>query len=1080
MFADDKVTCRMSKHLKAWFFKFFKKVNSMTSMESTVAIKPEAAVVCTKSLESIFTRSNPEEMCEALQTAIQLASNGQNIDHLVLPVIKHASTSTDHRLKKLLHIFWPLVECYHGGQLKSHIILMSNSILHDLNSPNEMILCSALRCILHLQVIEVISNLITGIPPLLSHPDCRVRCAAVSAIHSVRARYGDIISLGDIYTRLTEEENVAVLRRLIFLLADLEPENGALHVLKLIKRVGASNVSDFLYDVLPQLVKGMQGDKIGFLDAVLSMTKKSIAQFNSRVQYSAGLGLWAVVVLYPTISFQSMNKDQTTDTHNRISREDIAVMAVQCLLHASRTIDDNCMITLLDIIKEAVSLFSQAFMNHNIVSSVIFSLCSSHMSDATRSRLLELKLFSTLAKMGPARQLLEAFILSPFISTNCLTVLYESVSEVFIIVSSIRASEELMELGSNASILTELVHKVTVYSQTYITLTKTNSGYKCGIWTDICCDVVKVLLCILRGLVVSDSSPSTVAMETGQLCIKLLLHLILCNKGPDGRWNPEVSRAAIVAIGDVSPILVLLLTCYFLKITLKTSIEDEESSYNFSTQYLGISPLSLLPTAIAEASKNFVDSRTLCGLATKEIYDSQDSLIIAVCCRYLIRGIDACIEVGLYSKENISGILLVGIAKYYKLIEKSTSICNSDLCFINSQLKYILEYSKGGDSNNTSSKDEVEPRKELHHTEYLAGLSSTSNKLTSALSNPISSVQFNILGTSTERPAVTPETTILTRGSGSDDLYNILVELAAPQLPSEIGSSFTTIFTRDTDFSLYVVSHNTSSQAISGDSAGKLYSSGSLGNVVQLSGDSERIYAEAVVQVSPSLITLEVLFINRINESAQDVTLELFASPSLRVPRSTNRVVNLEPYGSARDKYTLYVDNCEAGVIYGNIIAKFTQNKQKNEPRTHEVIHRTKEIDINIRSFLAPCILHDREFCRMWAIFDWEYKVVVLTSAPPEGVALMVKSSINAYMIPEEESLLMGDLSDTSTGEKKLRTYCCNFSTQSRGTIVLLNLSLEVFCNNEGSLTSGCLKLRSPSKALAQSISSYLSSTLVL
>lgn len=55
----------------------------------------------------------------------------------------------------------------------------------------------------------------------------------------------------------------------------------------------------------------MQGDKIGFLETVLSVTKKSIAQFDSRVQYSAGLGLWAIVVLYPTISFQGLNKGQS-------------------------------------------------------------------------------------------------------------------------------------------------------------------------------------------------------------------------------------------------------------------------------------------------------------------------------------------------------------------------------------------------------------------------------------------------------------------------------------------------------------------------------------------------------------------------------------------------------------------------------------------------------------------------------------------------------------------------------------------------------------------------------------------------
>ncbi|ESU43413.1 Coatomer beta subunit [Giardia duodenalis] len=145
----------------------------MASGEPTVAIGPEAAAVCTKSLEAIFARSDPEEMCEALQAAIQLASSGQSIDHLVLPVIKHASASTDHRLKKLLHVFWPLVECYRGGQLKPHIMLISNSILRDLKSPNEMILCSALRCVLHLQVSEVVSSLIALSPLLLSRSNCR-------------------------------------------------------------------------------------------------------------------------------------------------------------------------------------------------------------------------------------------------------------------------------------------------------------------------------------------------------------------------------------------------------------------------------------------------------------------------------------------------------------------------------------------------------------------------------------------------------------------------------------------------------------------------------------------------------------------------------------------------------------------------------------------------------------------------------------------------------------------------------------------------------------------------------------------
>ncbi|ESU40562.1 Coatomer beta subunit [Giardia duodenalis] len=199
-----------------------------------------------------------------------------------------------------------------------------------------------------------------------------------------------------------------------------------------------------------------------------------------------------------------------------------------------------------------------------------------------------------------------------------------------------------------------------------------------------------------------------------------------------------------------------------------------------------------------------------------------------------------------------------------------------------------------------------------------SALSSAPRKAAPVLSRAMSTVQFSILGASAERPAVTQETAILTRDFSLSDLCNVLLGLSTFQSSLEKELSFTTIFTKDTDFSLYTPSQVASSNTLGNDSAGKMYSSGSLGTVLQLSGDSERIHAEAVDQVSPFLRTLNVRFTQH-NESA----LELLASLSLRVLRSANKVVNLEPYRLGHDKYILYVDNCEAGVIYGNIAAGF-------------------------------------------------------------------------------------------------------------------------------------------------------------
>ncbi|ESU40561.1 Coatomer beta subunit [Giardia duodenalis] len=89
-----------------------------------------------------------------------------------------------------------------------------------------------------------------------------------------------------------------------------------------------------------------------------------------------------------------------------------------------------------------------------------------------------------------------------------------------------------------------------------------------------------------------------------------------------------------------------------------------------------------MPVVVTEASEDPADPGTLCRLANRRLCDAQDSIIIAVSCRYLLTGSDAYAKMWLYAKEGTSGLLLLGIAEDYKAIEKNTALRNGDLWFL--------------------------------------------------------------------------------------------------------------------------------------------------------------------------------------------------------------------------------------------------------------------------------------------------------------------------------------------------------------------------------------------------------------
>lgn len=158
-----------------------------------------------------------------------------------------------------------------------------------------------------------------------------------------------------------------------------------------------------------------------------------------------------------------------------------------------------------------------------------------------------------------------------------------------------------------------------------------------------------------------------------------------------------------------------------------------------------------------------------------------------------------------------------------------------------------------------------------------------------------------------------------------------------------------------------------------GDGQSSARSGGSaLSKVVQLTGFSDAIYAEAYVTAHRYDIVLDVLVINRTNETMQNVTLELATMGDLKLverPQAYTLAAGAQQYIQANIK----VSSTETGAIFGNLVYESTG-------RSDRTVVVLSDIHIDIMDYIVPATCPDVQFRSMWAEFEWENKVAINTS----------------------------------------------------------------------------------------------------
>ncbi len=245
-----------------------------------------------------------------------------------------------------------------------------------------------------------------------------------------------------------------------------------------------------------------------------------------------------------------------------------------------------------------------------------------------------------------------------------------------------------------------------------------------------------------------------------------------------------------------------------------------------------------------------------------------------------------------------------------------------------------------------------------------------------------------------------------------------------------------------------------------------------LQRVVQLTGFSDPVYAEAYVHVHQFDILLDVLVVNQTAETLQNLTIEFATLGDLKlVERPQN--YTLAPYGYQSIKAAIKVSSTETGVIFGNIIYEGSAPASKSSRSAassrsalanggtaagESNLVVMNDIHIDIMDYIKPSHCTETQFRSMWTEFEWENKVNVNTNIPSlrEYLANMMKSTNMACLTPEAS--LAGDCGFLSA----------NLCAKSLfGEDALANLSIEQL---EDGTIQGHVRIRSKTQGIALSL----------
>ncbi|KAH5595049.1 coatomer subunit beta [Parastagonospora nodorum] len=241
-------------------------------------------------------------------------------------------------------------------------------------------------------------------------------------------------------------------------------------------------------------------------------------------------------------------------------------------------------------------------------------------------------------------------------------------------------------------------------------------------------------------------------------------------------------------------------------------------------------------------------------------------------------------------------------------------------------------------------------------------------------------------------------------------------------------------------------------RATGGDTATEDMTS-KLSRVVQLTGFSDSVYAEAYVKVHQFDIVLDVLLVNQTTETLQNLTVEFATLGDLKVVERPP-TQNVGPHDFINIQATIKVSSTDTGVIFGNILYEGEKGVDSN-------VVILNDVHVDIMDYIKPAQCTETQFRTMWTEFEWENKVNINSKAKTlrEFLKQLMASTNMSCLTPEAS--MKGDCQFLSANLYARSVF---------GEDALANLSIEQ--EGTSSPITGFVRIRSRSQGLALSLGS--------